>query len=97
MNSLDAMSELTTDQIGTDPEYAIEVIRAYVNGGGVMSAGWVLALLEEIERLNGAIDATFETTESATLTRARSVIQRHADEMHISVPQADAMLRELAA
>lgn len=49
------MEDLTTDMLEGDAEYAIQAIRTYIHGGGHLSAGWALALLEEIERLRADV------------------------------------------
>lgn len=50
MNTKEAMDELTIDAL-SDPEYALPIIRDYLNGGGILSPGWALALVNEIEKL----------------------------------------------
>jgi hypothetical protein len=57
MSALDDYYELDSDAIASDPDYAIGVIRAYINGGYIPTAGLVLSLLAEIERLNEAVEA----------------------------------------
>ena len=57
-DSKQAMDELTTDQLEGDPENALAVLRAYVHGGGALSAGWALALMGEVERLGDFLKKT---------------------------------------
>ena len=49
------MEQPPVDQLESDPEYAIAAIREYLAGGGHLSAGEALALLEEIEWLRAEL------------------------------------------
>ena len=44
------MDDLTLDQL-SDPDYALPIIREYLNGGGILSPAWALALVNEIAKL----------------------------------------------
>jgi hypothetical protein len=66
LNSMDAMEELTTDTL-SDPDYSLPIIRTYLNGGGVLSSGWALALVNEIEKLWQEME--INTTEAARTER----------------------------
>src|SRR5690349_14621477 len=72
LNAMDAMAELTTDAL-SDPDYALPIIRAYLNGGGILSAGWALALVNEIGRLYDDIETNVNDAVQAERQRARKL------------------------
>jgi len=72
MDSKTAMDELTIDSL-SDPDYSLPIIREYLNGGGILSPGWALALVEEIAKLWEEMGINTEETVKAERVHAAAL------------------------